>query len=90
MKCEQVGEGTVNSSEVLPRRAVEAAIGCSADGVIIAHNHPLGKPNPSKDDCRFTETFSSLFTACGIRFLGHYIVAGQLCNVINVSASNDI
>ena len=86
--CELVGEGTVNFSEVMPRKAIEAALNKSAKSVAIAHNHPLGKAEPSQDDHKFTTLFSSLFNACEITFTNHYIVAGQLCHMINVDMIN--
>lgn len=83
--CELIGEGTVNSSEVLPRKAIETALKKSAKSVSIAHNHPLGKPEPSSEDIRFNNSFSSLFSACDISMTTHYIVAGQLCKAITIS-----
>lgn len=81
---ELLGEGTVNASEVMPRKAIEVAMSKSARSVAIAHNHPLGKAEPSQDDHKFTNTYTSLFSACEIAFTHHYIIAGQLCHVMNV------
>lgn len=83
--CELIAEGTVNSSEVVPRKAIEVALKKSAKSVSIAHNHPLGKAEPSSEDIKFNNSFSSLFSACDISLTTHYIVAGQLCNAITVS-----
>ena len=80
--CRLLGEGTVSSSEVLPRKACEAAISSSAASVAIAHNHPFGNPEPSSDDIKFTGTFETLFSNCGIKLLGHYIVAGHRSKII--------
>ena len=79
---ELLGEGTVNASEVMPRKAVEIAMQFSASAVSIAHNHPFGTPEPSADDIKITEEFSALFNACEIDFKDHYIVAGQLCDTV--------
>lgn len=78
-----LGEGTVNSSEVLPRKAMELAIGCSASEVSLAHNHPFGTTRASSDDLNITKHFASLFATCDIRLCDHYIVAGQLCDTVN-------
>ncbi len=80
--CRLLGEGTVNSSEVLPRKACEAAISSSATAVAIAHNHPFGNPEPSNDDIKFTGVFETLFSNCGIKLIGHYIVAGHRSRII--------
>lgn len=80
--CRLLGEGTVSSSEVLPRKACEAAISSSASAVAIAHNHPFGNPEPSSDDIKFTGAFETLFSNCGIKLLGHYIIAGHRSKII--------
>ena len=80
--CRLLGEGTVSSSEVLPRKACEAAISSSAAAVAIAHNHPFGNPEPSSDDIKFTGVFETLFLSCGIKLLGHYIIAGHRSRII--------
>lgn len=80
--CELLGVGTVNSSDVLPRKAIEVAIGASASAAALAHNHPFGTTNPSSDDLNITQVFSSLFGSCEIELREHFIVAGQLCDTI--------
>jgi DNA repair protein RadC len=47
---EIVNEGTVNSAPVFPREIIRSALLCNATGLIIAHNHPSGNPNPSRQD----------------------------------------
>ncbi len=81
---ELLGEGTVSASEVIPRKAIEVALNKSARSVAIAHNHPLGRAEPSQEDHKSTNMFTSLFSACEITFANHYIIAGQLCHVMNV------
>ena len=80
--CEILGEGTVNGSEILPRKAIEAAISRSASSVSIAHNHPFGTTNPSVDDINITQLFGSLFNSCDITLREHFVIAGQLCDTI--------
>ena len=80
--CDLLGEGTVNASEVLPRKAIEVAIGVSAASVSIAHNHPFGTTTPSSDDINLTRTFDMIFSGCGIKLQEHFIVAGQLCDTV--------
>ena len=78
-----LSEGTVNSSEILPRKAMELAINSSASSVSLAHNHPFGTTKASLDDISITKHFSTLFATCEIGLLDHYIVAGQLCDTVN-------
>lgn len=80
--CELLGEGTVCSSELTPRKAVEVAVASSASAVAIAHNHPAGTTRPSADDVNLTKLFANIFASCEIALADHYIVAGQLCDTI--------
>ena len=77
-----LSEGTVNSSEILPRKAMELAINSSASSVSLAHNHPFGTTRASSDDLNLTKHFASLFATCDIELCDHYIVAGQLCDTV--------
>ena len=78
-----LSEGTVNASEILPRKAIESAINMSAAAVSLAHNHPFGTTVASMDDVNITKHFTTLFATCDIAFNDHYIVAGQLCDTVN-------
>lgn len=72
---EYIGEGTVNSTEVLPRKLLEAAMNHRADKIIIAHNHPAGHPIPSVADVQGTAKIADLISASGRELVCHYIVA---------------
>lgn len=78
-----LSEGTINASEILPRKAMELAINSSASSVSLAHNHPFGTTKASSDDINITKHFSALFATCEINLIDHYIVAGQLCDTVN-------
>ena len=80
--CELLGEGTVNASEIMPRKALEAAMRMSCAAVSIAHNHPFGTTAPSGDDLTLTQNFAVLLGACEIGFNDHFVIAGQLCDTI--------
>ena len=70
-----IGEGTVNASDVYPRKIAECAVRRGAKRVLLAHNHPNGVAEASADDITAT---SLLFTACraaGVRLYRHIIVA---------------
>lgn len=82
--CELLSEGTVSASEVMPRKAVECALAFNAKRVSIAHNHPFGNPRPSNEDLSVTKLFDSLFASCDITLSDHFIIAGQLCDTIEI------
>ena len=52
--------GTLSTSAVYPREVVKRVIKYHAAAIIIAHNHPSGNPEPSKDDKEITEKINHL------------------------------
>ena len=73
--CDYLGEGTVNVSDVYPRKIIECAIRRRAKSVIIAHNHPGGTATPSDDDIAATSRLYMTLVVSGIRLRGHVIVS---------------
>ena len=86
---ECLGEGTVNSSDVYPRRIVERSVLNGADGVILAHNHPKGRTEPSDSDLAATGYLKYVLATSGIRLLGHYLVNETECRAINLEEGNN-
>ncbi len=80
--CESVSVGTVNYSEILPRRILELSRRHSAREVIIAHNHPCGRAVASSEDIQGTERLACLLSEINIKLKNHYIVAGGECNAV--------
>ena len=74
--CEYMGEGTVIASDIYPRRLLETAIRKNAAAVILAHNHPRGVAEPSREDVMATEVIFNVMRTSGIKLLAHYTVAG--------------
>lgn len=71
---EIVAEGTINLNTVYPRELVKRALDHNAAALVVAHNHPSGRLNPSAQDISLTRT---LFLACSfmnIRLLDHLVV----------------
>ncbi len=81
---EQLGGGSVNSSGFIPRVFVERALKHDAKEVILAHNHPFGVTEPSKEDVMMTAQFKSAFYNLGINLSAHFIVAGKDCEAIRM------
>lgn len=67
-------EGTIDHAIVYPRRIFEAALNCHASGLILVHNHPSGRLNPSDEDKRLTRSLADAARALDIRILDHIIV----------------
>jgi DNA repair protein RadC len=70
--------GTLTQTSVYPREVVVEALSRNAAGVILAHNHPSGLPDPSEADLRLTCALSQALGLVDIRVLDHFIVAGPL------------
>ena len=85
LSCDKVSDGTVNYSNVLPRKIIEAAKRHGAKRVIISHNHPGGYAQPSEDDITSTKLLFELLKSSGIELAAHYVIAGEKCNKIDFS-----
>ena len=42
-------------------------------GILLAHNHPSGDPEPSDSDCRATRSLATAAAAIGCRVLDHFV-----------------
>ena len=71
---EQLSVGSMDSTPISPRRIVEKALACKANGLILVHNHPAGHPGPSGADLTFTAATREAAALFGIRFLDHLVV----------------
>ena len=77
-----LGDGTVNASDIYPRKIAERAKARGAASVIIAHNHPSAGAKPSDDDIQVTHSLSQFLHQLGVKLDAHYVVAGRICTVI--------
>ncbi len=69
--------GGLNSSIVHPREIFKTAILNSANSIILAHNHPTGICDPSREDIKTTEVILKASKVMGINLLDHIIVGGN-------------
>ena len=70
----EVHRGTINTSLAHPREVFKRALLNNASDIIVAHNHPSGDPNPSKEDIQITERLKEAGNLLGINLLDHIIV----------------
>lgn len=70
-----ISEGTLNESIIHPREVFKTAVSESAASIIIAHNHPSGNTQPSKDDIEITEQLVEAGHILCIEVLDHVIIA---------------
>ena len=74
--CRKVmSRGTVDQAPVFPREIVRFALLKQASGIILAHNHPGGDPEPSLQDRELTTKIKRVCVELGIRVLDHIIIS---------------
>ena len=71
---ETVFVGSLNCSVIHPREIFKAAIRQSAASIILAHNHPSGDPQPSKEDIHATKQLREAADHIQIPILDHDII----------------
>jgi len=71
-----ISEGDVGSTIVYPRKILKLALANDCSGIVLAHNHPGGSLEPSKEDKLLTQKIVNIFEPLNIRVLDHIIVGG--------------
>ena len=74
----EMSKGTVNYACLEPREIYRNALLSNAVNIVIAHNHPSGESNPSKEDVAATNRIKQAGEIIGIRLLDHIII-GDTC-----------
>lgn len=74
---EIIFQGGLNMSVAHPREIFHKAVMLSSARFIIAHNHPSGQPQPSKNDIDFSKRIVDCGKIMGIDCLDHIIVGNQ-------------
>lgn len=74
---EDLFTGTVDQAAVYPREIVRKALLLQAVSIILAHNHPSGRIEPSPEDIQVTSKIVSACQTVSIKVLDHIIVGGQ-------------
>lgn len=66
--------GSLNASIVHPREVMKTAVLSNAASIIIAHNHPSGICDPSKEDIAITKRLVDVGDIMSIPLLDHLII----------------
>lgn len=69
--------GSLNASIVHPREVMKAAILSNASSIIVGHNHPSGRAEPSREDKEVTKRLVEAGKIIGIEVLDHIIVGDE-------------
>jgi DNA repair protein RadC len=71
---DEIARGTLTEITLKPRAVVEKALARKASGLIVAHNHPSGAPEPSQSDIRFTRRLKLALASVDIALHDHVLV----------------
>lgn len=74
---ERIASGTPGQVESNLRRLLARAFDLGARGIILAHNHPSGSPEPSEADIALTRRIAALTGTVGVLLLDHLIVGAD-------------
>lgn len=66
--------GTIDEAAVHPREVVRAALEFHASSLVLVHNHPSGKIEPSREDYEITQKIKAACQTVSVRILDHIIV----------------
>ena len=69
--------GGLAAAIVEPRQVFKAAVLANAAAILLAHNHPSGNPEPSREDVAVTKQLVEAGKVMGIPVHDHLILAGS-------------
>ena len=73
--------GSLNASIVHPREVMKSAIMSNSASIIVGHNHPSGKVEPSREDIEVTKRLVEAGKIIGIELLDHIIVGDEFISL---------
>lgn len=73
---ERLFYGTIDSASVYPREIVKCVLNANAAAVILTHNHPSGRPEPSTEDVALTKRLQTALDTVDVRLLDHLVIGG--------------
>lgn len=77
LSYEEMFRGTVTQTAVYPREIAKRALELNAVTVVLAHNHPSGSLEPSRQDEHLTGQIKDALAVLEIRVLDHLIVGSN-------------
>lgn len=73
---ERVSSGDEGSAAVSVRKVIAVLLRLGAAGAVLAHNHPGGGAEPSKEDVYMTRCLAGVMASVGITLADHVLIAG--------------
>lgn len=75
LACREIGEGSINSTNISIRKIVDVALSENATSVVLAHNHPGGVAVPSVEDIQVTSKIADALRLVDVIVVDHVIVS---------------
>lgn len=72
-----VSIGSIDHTFMAPREVFRDALLANASALVLAHNHPSGDPEPSRDDEAVTRRLARAGEMLGVDLLDHLVVGGH-------------
>lgn len=69
--------GTIDEAHVHPREIVKKAIEFHATSLVLVHNHPSGRAEPSTEDRLITQKIQAACENISVKVLDHIIIGGD-------------
>jgi DNA repair protein RadC len=76
LRTSTVSIGSIDHTFMTPHGIFRDALLGNAAAVVLAHNHPSGDPEPSRDDERVTRRLVEAGRLMGVEVLDHLVVGG--------------
>lgn len=75
--AQELFQGTLHHVATHPREVARAALRYNAASVIVAHNHPSGSVQPSRNDEVLTDALKKSLGMMDVRLLDHIVVSAE-------------
>lgn len=72
-------DGDPRGVEIPVGKIIRDAATHGSKGLVLAHNHPSGDPQPSQADCRMTRRLADVAETIDCTVLDHLVFAGRQC-----------
>lgn len=74
---ERLFRGTLTQTSVYPREVLKRSLESGAASVVLHHNHPSGRCEPSRADEALTQTLRAALSLVDVRVLDHVITSDE-------------
>ncbi|MFY7698412.1 MAG: RadC family protein [Legionella sp.] len=81
---EELFNGTIDSAIIHPRPIIERILRLNAASIILAHNHPSGISDPSRQDITVTERLKAALDLIDVKLLDHLVIGdNEVYSILN-------